>query len=74
MDDSKQEYKPHPSLTAFLDSHSAPVYIGFGSLVYSNPEVCMSALLALGICMLHCHSTTADCWACPMRMQLVTID
>ena len=71
MDDSKQEYKPHPSLTAFLETHSAPVYIGFGSLVYSNPEVCRSALLGLrNVCTLHCHSMTAGHRTCPTRVLL----
>lgn len=44
MDESKQEYQPHQSLTTFLETHPAPVYIGFGSLVVSNPEVRSSTL------------------------------
>ena len=39
MDSSNDRYQPPPALTAFLETHAAPVYIGFGSLVYSNPEV-----------------------------------
>ena len=39
MGSGKQEYEPPQALAAFLDKHPDAIYIGFGSLVVSNPEV-----------------------------------
>ena len=39
MRSGKQEYKPPQALSSFLDRHPDAIYIGFGSLVVSDPEV-----------------------------------
>jgi hypothetical protein len=45
LESGKTEYKPNEELEAFLAEKDKPVYIGFGSLVVGNVEVCSGHLL-----------------------------
>lgn len=40
--DSEDDYLPPSDLAAFLEKGEAPVYIGFGSVVISDPEAMTS--------------------------------
>ena len=46
MGSGKQEYRPPQALADFLDKHPDAIYIGFGSLVVSNPEVAHCSAVA----------------------------
>ena len=44
LDSTQSDYKPDPALEVFLAEKDKPVYIGFGSLVVGNVEVCLLSL------------------------------
>lgn len=43
---ASERYKPPKELEEFLEEHH-PIYIGFGSLVVDDPEVCQSSKLLI---------------------------
>lgn len=51
--DSPRDWQPTPALQAFLAAGAAPVYVGFGSMVGTNPrqltETIIAALQAAGV-------------------------
>ena len=42
MGKGKEDYKPPRELASFLERYLDAIYIGFGSLVVSSPEVCQA--------------------------------
>ncbi len=67
--DEEQDWRPDPTLSAFLEDGDPPIYIGFGSMTTSDPGT-LSKVIVDGVCLAGVRAILATGWGAVAEIDL----